>query len=89
MNILRELLKWAESRPNWQRDALRRLWVNADFTSTDRSEALTLLKKEHGLIDPTNGQFRADPITENHISAPRDSSPPTVILSLHNLHNVK
>ena len=49
MNVLQEILNWSENRPNWQRDALRRIVKEKVLSNEDIYELTEICKKEHGL----------------------------------------
>jgi len=51
VDVLKEILAWSESRPDWQRDALRRLLVNGELAEADIEELSQLCKKAHGLSE--------------------------------------
>src|SRR5260370_11214309 len=51
MNVLREILQWSTARPEWQRDALRRLVTQPQIEESDVSELTTVCKATHGLAE--------------------------------------
>jgi hypothetical protein len=51
MNIVHEIAKWAKAAPKWQSDAIRRIFTQDAFSSTDEDELLQLLLAEHGIIE--------------------------------------
>src|SRR5438067_9085152 len=51
MNVLREILQWSTARPEWQRDALRRLVTQPQIEESDVSELTTICKATHGLAE--------------------------------------
>lgn len=63
MNVLKELLKWSVDRPDWQRDALRRLMLNDELADNDITELTAICKSVHGLEDPVE----CVPLTEEHV----------------------
>ena len=54
MTVLREILEWSQGkgRPDWQRDALRRLVVVGDLTDEDIQSLAEICKAGHGLAEP-------------------------------------
>jgi hypothetical protein len=52
MNVLKEIFEWSEGRPLWQRDALRRLILNAELSDGDISQLTEICKSAHGLAEP-------------------------------------
>jgi ABC-type lipoprotein export system ATPase subunit len=70
-----DLLKWSLGRPNWQRDALRRLVQNGSLSETDFTELYKLC------IDPKQpGQ----PLTAAHVSAEEAATEGIALLSVEN-----
>jgi hypothetical protein len=49
LDVLREIVEWSQSRPEWQRDALRRLVTQGDLEGSDLEELIALCKGTHGL----------------------------------------
>jgi hypothetical protein len=63
--ILEEILDWSMERPDWQKDALRRVFTLGKLESTDFDELVELCKATHGL-SPAQKVF---PLNELHIGA--------------------
>lgn len=78
MDVLKEILKWSEDKPIWQKDALRRLVTKVTLDDTDYKELLTICKAVHGLSDSID----AEPLTEQHIPSRVNTSKTTVLKSL-------
>ncbi len=66
MNVLDEILKWSETLPAWQRDALRRLIVQGPLSEDDLAELIELCKAAHGLAE----KRPSDPLQKKHIPTP-------------------
>ncbi|PIB26451.1 hypothetical protein BFP76_11045 [Amylibacter kogurei] len=62
--VPKRILAWSESRPLWQRDALRGIVQNGYPDEEAIAELLALCKKEHG--DPMVVQV-ANPLTKEHL----------------------
>jgi energy-coupling factor transporter ATP-binding protein EcfA2 len=62
--VPKRILDWSESRPLWQRDALRRIVLNGYPDEEAFEELLALCKKEHG--DPTMALV-AKPLSKDHL----------------------
>lgn len=75
MDVLKEILIWSESRPNWQRDALRRIIAKGDLDQSDIEELLIQCKATHGF----EKQVESIPLDEAHIPK-QDKSVQRVIL---------
>jgi energy-coupling factor transporter ATP-binding protein EcfA2 len=64
MTIYQEILNWSQSRPNFIKDALRRIVSNSVITQNDIDELVLLLKKEKG---DTSVAMTAIPFDNTHI----------------------
>jgi hypothetical protein len=51
-DVLAEIIEWSKTQPDWQRDALRRIFVAGDISPTDVDDLLDLCKAAHGLSSP-------------------------------------
>ena len=67
VGVLREVLTWSESRPAWQRDALRRLVLQGDLTGPDIEALLRLCKAGHSLAE----SGPAEPLAAVHVPQAR------------------
>lgn len=47
--LLPEILEWSQLRPDWQRDALRRLVVQGELSETDLKELTSICKANYGI----------------------------------------
>lgn len=65
MTVLQEILGWSVERPDWQRDALRRLVIQSELTDDDIGELTDICKSAHGLVDPPDPA----PLTDAHLSS--------------------
>jgi energy-coupling factor transporter ATP-binding protein EcfA2 len=63
MDVLKEIYDWSDSRPVWQRDALRRLITQSGIEDSDVSDLAELCKSAHGLSEP----ITSAPLEERHI----------------------
>ena len=87
MKVVVEILKWAEKLPNWQSDALRRIWTQDKLSDQDVSDILTLLKAEHGLEDGHELPSCVK-LTKDHIGSGSVHGKKTILKSAYNLKNV-
>src|SRR5689334_1800179 len=63
---LKMILEWSQTRPEWQRDALRRIVSGGRLQDADIQELVALCEKEHGnnAIVAT-----ANPLTKDNLPA--------------------
>lgn len=64
MSIYQEILNWSQSRPDFIKDALRRIISNTSITQNDVDELALLVKKENGDASVT---INAIPIEGTHL----------------------
>lgn len=76
--VLDELLQWSESRPNWQRDALRRLVLGGELSDEDVRDLTEMCKATHGLADPID----SNPLTSAHVPSIAGAHPPVSLTSI-------
>lgn len=50
MNVLHEIVDWAQNLPGWQADAVRRLLKHGEFDKNDESEVLAMLRSKHQIL---------------------------------------
>lgn len=50
--VLQEIIKWSQSLPAWQQDAIARLFAKGELHAEDYDDLYALLKFEHGIPDP-------------------------------------
>ncbi|MCM2564598.1 hypothetical protein [Janthinobacterium kumbetense] len=65
MSILLAIQKWSTEQPDWQQDAIARIYNQSDLSAEDLDDLYALLKAEHGIPDPAGRQprkFAADQI---------------------------
>lgn len=86
MPILQEILKWSQSLPGWQSDAIARLLAKQTLTSDDFEDLFALLKAEHGIHDPKGR--KPNPLTANQIPAPVKVSTHVELRAMKNLQHV-
>lgn len=78
-DALREILSWSQSRPAWQRDALRRLVSGSELSDADIEELTALCK---------NNKLSGTPLDASHISSQKFGAPSVSLEKLHSLQNV-
>lgn len=78
VNVLKEILDWSQSRPIWQRDALRRLVLKGDLDESDIRDLENLCKSKYGLGD----REIPVPIQAMHLPGPGAQAKPVLLQSL-------
>lgn len=63
MNVLQEILIWSQTRPAWQREALRRLVQNGELSEDDILVLAEICKGAHGLAEPQD----TTPLAKEHV----------------------
>ena len=84
--VYEELLSWANRRPIWQRDALRRLAQYGELTINDLS-ALRL-QIEHAAGLPAENVLESVPLAAEHLNNAVSDAPKTVLASLGPVRHV-
>jgi energy-coupling factor transporter ATP-binding protein EcfA2 len=81
MALLEDILTWSSDLPDWQRDALRRIFVNdGQLAAKDLEEIRSMAEGVVGAPTPT-------PLSKSHIPT-MGSGTSTVLLGLSHLNNV-
>lgn len=78
MNVLQEILDWSQDRPAWQRDALRRLVLNAELSDEDIRALTEVCKSAHGLAE----QQETAPLAKEHIPDRTAGTAPVSLVSI-------
>src|SRR6266849_5452291 len=76
--VHQEILDWSAEQPDWQRDALRRLFVAGEIVAQDNVELLAVCKQKHGLA--TNAPY--SPLQAQHVVAGGPSTDDVSVLSV-------
>jgi hypothetical protein len=86
LTILETILKWSESCPLWQRDALRRLIIKGELEEEDILELLELCKVDAGIA--TKSGILAEPLEKAHISTKEGEQSKITLLEVSDVKNV-
>jgi len=78
MNVHQEILEWSQSRPMWQRDALRRLVLHGELSEEDISSLTEICKSAHGLAE----QQGTDPLAKEHMPDRTEGAVPVSLVSI-------
>ena len=84
MMVLDELLDWSVGRPNWQREALRRLVHKGDLSEKDIHDLAEICKATHGLAD----QVDVRPLTKADLPIRSQTSAPVSLTSIYHHRGV-
>lgn len=88
MSVPNQIVKWAKGLPDWQSDAVRRIFVKSDLTDSDRKELLAMLKKSKGIVDPNNPVPSPITLEASDVPSPSDSKSVVILKSMHGVKNV-
>ena len=80
------LLTWSEDKPDWQRDALRRIAVNGPLTEADQEAIHDRLRHAHGIA--VEGDVACTPLTPDHLPPDADAVGPTILCGIGPVANV-
>jgi hypothetical protein len=80
------LLAWSEERPDWLRDALRRLAVNGEVGDGDREAILIRVRHAHGIT--VDGDITCMPLTADHLPPDGEAIAPTLLYGIGPVCNV-
>ena len=88
MNIPSQILKWTRRLPDWQSDAVRRIFVKGNLAESDETELLAILKKTKGIEDPNNPAPSCIILQASDLPLPSDSRSVVILKSMHGVKNV-
>lgn len=86
MSILQEILKWSQTLPNWQSDAIARLFAKESLSDADLDDLFALLKLAHGIPDPQGRT--AKKLSAEQIPAPAALNSHIKLRALKNFRHV-
>lgn len=67
MAVLTDILEWSADRPEWQRDALRRIVAQGSVTEQDVAELCRICLAQRGTDDPENAAPDPNPLVAEHL----------------------
>ena len=86
MTILQEIMKWSQTLPAWQQDAIARLYVRPELSAQDFEDLYALLKSLHGIPDP-KGRIPTK-LAAEQVAAPQAPDQLVQLTAIKNLRNV-
>lgn len=66
MSLVDDVLVWSAELKDWQRDALRRLFIQDALSPADLESLIAMIKEAHG-NGPASPE-RASPLTQDHLA---------------------
>lgn len=86
MTILQEILKWSEGLPEWQQDAIARIYAKQELSGQDFDDLFAVLKSAHGITDPKKRV--PNKLGAAQVAAPQAPERLVQLTALKNLRNV-
>ena len=66
-SALHEILEWSATRPDWQRDALRRIVIHSVISDDDLAKLDRICRAKHGADSSKEPALSADPLAASHL----------------------
>jgi len=87
VNTIQSIVEWGKGLPQWQSDALRRVFITGSLTDEEKKEILQMAKKANGIVlaslPPT-----PVPFTSGHASGVTQSQDEAILLKIQDVKNV-
>ncbi|MBN2093548.1 hypothetical protein JW964_28255, partial [candidate division KSB1 bacterium] len=89
MEALNRIMEWAQNEiPAWQREAVRRIFIQEKLTEKDITEIVQLLKKKHGLIKDPSIQLISESLKITDVLVGIQSPIKLVLKEIGDLENI-
>lgn len=88
VSAVHEILNWSENRPDWQRDALRRIVSHETISETDLRELDRLCRSKHGADVSIEPSVAIQPLTDAHLPPAPGAASSVTLVSVGNLQFV-
>lgn len=88
ISAIHEILKWSIDRPEWQRDALRRIVIKGFIDETDIGELHQLCCSKHNPEMINSTPLKVSPLDKSHIPSEPDSQASVTLVSIGELQGV-
>jgi energy-coupling factor transporter ATP-binding protein EcfA2 len=88
VSAFHEILSWSADRPDWQRDALRRIVVNGTVDGADLKELERICRAKHNVDTSTAPPIQADPLAPSHLPPGPGFETSVTLVSIGNLRHV-
>ena len=87
-SALHEILAWASTRPDWQRDALRRIVVNGGIEEADLKDLERICRAKHNADTNNSPQVALKPLDKAHLPPTPGASESVSLVSIGELKHV-
>ena len=67
--VLNDIVSWSADAPEWQRDALRRLYAQRQLAPSEVEELYILCRQAHNLLEEGEAPLTAQPLDASHVPA--------------------
>src|SRR6266404_3264011 len=88
MSVVKEILSWSRSCPDWQRDALRRLVQGGTLSANDLAELKVICQAAHNLSPPSASALAGQPLSEEHLSQDPIQNQSVTLTTIEDAKNV-
>ena len=87
-SALHEILSWAGNRPDWQRDALRRIVERGHLLKSDVPELDRICRAKHGVDTSSLPTIQCNPLTAAHLPPAPGAAEAVSLISIGDLKHV-
>jgi len=87
-SALHSVLEWSEGRPDWQRDALRRLYESGALSVQDEEELYAIARSARGVGDTGSVAGSVRPLSNEHLPAPPTPEAPVTLEVVRDVRHV-
>src|SRR2546421_7570848 len=88
ISALHAILKWSDKRPDWQRDALRRIISKEKLENKDIDELERFCRSKHNADTSTEPHLTLQPLAACHLPPAPGAVSSVTLVSVGNLHYV-
>lgn len=83
--VLDSILEWSLDRPNWQRDAIRRIVLNGKLDETDIAELVKLCMADNGI---PQSEITAMPLAQEHLPSNPSAGESVILTGIRDVKGV-
>ena len=87
-SALHEILNWCVKRPDWQRDALRRILEKGNLEKTDLMELERICRAKHQVDTSKSPAIQCVPLTQTHLPPATGAAESVSLVSIGDFKNV-